>query len=374
MKTIRIKPVIFHDDKRLAMMFEYDDELICRIKQLNSSKWSRSKRYWHIPWHDRVEQEVAMFFEGLATISRIPAHDNVKSRFHTKEIPEEYRNLLIRRRYSNNTIKTYCSLFKEFVNYFKDKELEDISETDIKRYLDYLVKVRKVSYSTQNQVVNAIKFYYEKVLKQERQEYWIDRPRKERRLPMVISEEEVLLILSCTTNIKHNCIIVLLYSAGLRVGELINLKKNDVEFDKNLIFVRKGKGMKDRITILSVHAAEMLKEYLRKYKPRYFMFEGQYGGQYSRTSINSMIRASCRKADITKSVSAHTFRHSFATHLLEQGTDIRYIQTLLGHSSPNTTAIYAHVSTRKLENICSPLDRILSDKEHNNSELITVSI
>ncbi len=372
MKTITIAPVVHRNEKRLKLMFAYDSELAKRIKMLNNCQWSQTLRCWHIPWQDNIESHISTILNGGAKITSqksISDQGLFSNQPKKKQIPAEYRNLLERRRYSASTINTYTHFFTEFINYFSDTEPEEITEEDIKRYLDYKVSKKKVSCSTQNQIVNAIKFYYEKVLGLEKKEYWIDRPIKEAHLPLVITENEVLNILQTTHNLKHKSMIALLYSAGLRVGELLNLRKIDIVFDKKVIFVRQGKGKKDRMTILSYHTEIVLHRYLNKYMPKYWLFEGQSGGKYSRESVNRFIRKWCLRAGIEKPVRSHTFRHSFATHLLEQGTDIRYIQTLLGHSSPKTTAIYTHVSKRSLENIKSPLDRILEDNEVNNNKL-----
>lgn len=372
MKTIIVTKITHRQQKRLALIFDYDKELIRIIRQLDHCKWSKTKQCWHIPWHEQVEQELVIFLKGKAKVSREKTLINSKhpaNQHKPYPVPEEFINLLERRRYSKNTIKTYCSMFKDFINYYKDKSLDQITDEDIKGYLNYLVKVRHVSHSMQNQVVNAIKFYYEKVLQQERREYWIDRPIRQKRLPLTLSENEVLKILQSTLNLKHKCIIALLYSAGLRVGELINLRKVDIDFDKKIIFVRQSKGKKDRMTLLSLNTETVLCRYLEVYKPKYWVFEGQTHGQYSRESVNRFVKKWSKKAGITKFVTSHIFRHSFATHLLEQGTDIRYIQILLGHASPKTTAIYVHVSNKSLRNIKSPLDRILEDKLNNNNEL-----
>ena len=193
--------------------------------------------------------------------------------------------------------------------------------------------------------------------------YQIDRPLRDKVLPDVISEGETLLILNALDNIKHKAIITIIYSAGLRRSELINLRKTDIDFDKRLLFVRGGKGAKDRITVLSEATASIMKIYLKQYKPNYWMFEGPNRTQYSPSSIRTILNKAVAKAGITKRFTPHMLRHSFATHLLEQGVDIRYIQTLLGHESSKATEIYTHVSKKSLAKIRSPLDRILEDNQ-----------
>lgn len=225
-------------------------------------------------------------------------------------------------------------------------------------YLLYLVDERQISTSYQNQAINAIKFYYEKVLKGPRKVFYIERPRKERILPNVLSEPEIKRILQSITNLKHKCLIMTSYSGGLRVGELLNLKPADIDSNRMQIKLRGAKGKKDRVTILSGKLLPLLREYYKLYKPVEWLFEGQMGGQYSERSVQKVLKAACIRAKISKEVSMHTLRHSFATHLLENGTDLRYIQSLLGHSSPKTTQIYTHITTKGMDQIINPLDRL----------------
>jgi len=216
---------------------------------------------------------------------------------------------------------------------------------------------------------NGLKFYYEKVLGLQKQTYWIPRPRKEFKLPVVASEEEVVRIIVASENLKHQCIIAMLYSTGIRRGELIALKKADVDIDRKQVFVRGGKGKKDRTTILSDRMANALLKYYDAYKPRTWVFEGANGGQYSGSSIGKLLQRAVQKAGIDKKITPHVLRHSFATHLMDKGTDTRYIQELLGHKNLNTTAIYAHVSKKDLMLITSPLDRIFENNNLKNKNL-----
>jgi len=233
----------------------------------------------------------------------------------------------------------------------------------------HLIRNEKISYSQQNQRINAIKFYYEHVLGFRKENYLIDRPRKEFHLPKVISEKEIMAILKALSNLKHKTILATIYSAGLRRSELINLRKQDLLLDKNLLFIKGGKGNKDRVTILSKQLKGVLMKYIEEEKPNYWLFEGVNRKQYSATSIRNILNFAVRKANINKKVTPHMLRHSFATHLLEQGTDLRFIQELLGHSSSKTTEIYTHVSNRSLAKIQSPLDVIIDYNYMNNKQL-----
>lgn len=189
------------------------------------------------------------------------------------------------------------------------------------------------------------------------QPYLIDRPREEMYLPEVLSEEEVKAILDATENLKHKAILMTIYSAGLRISEAINLKIKDIDSQRMQIRVDQGKGKKDRYTLLGKKTLEVLRKYFQLYKPRVYIFEGMDGQQYSKSSITQILKASVLKAGIKKRVSVHTLRHSFATHLLEGGVNLRYIQSLLGHGSSKTTEIYTHITTKGFDQIVNPLDK-----------------
>ena len=251
----------------------------------------------------------------------------------------------------------------------RERDVDVLTKEDIQEYILYLKEKRSYSSSSQNQAVNAIKFYYEKVKGQQRETYWIERPRKETKLPKVISEEEVVRMLQGIDNLKHLAIVSLLYSSGLRRSELLNLKKGDINVARKQILVEGGKGKKDRITILSETALEVLKKYVIEYKPTHFLFEGKPGNKYSSTSVAKIVQQAAEKAQTPMKVTPHILRHSFATHLMDQGIETRYIQILLGHESLNTTAIYAHVSTKSLNSISSPLDRLNNHNQLNINNL-----
>jgi site-specific recombinase XerD len=273
-------------------------------------------------------------------------------------VPDSFKEKLSILRYSPNTIKTYCDCFKEFINYHNTKDIDHITQPEIMVYLRYLVEERCISSSYQNQAINAIKFYYEKVLGGQRRVYYIERPRREKTLPTVLSEQEIKSIIQSIVNLKHKTMIMLSYSSGLRVGELLNLKIKDIDSDRMQILVRDGKGKKDRVTLLSVRVLEQLRKYFIDYRPKNYLFEGAAGGSYSERSIQQVLKAAVQKTRINKHVTMHTLRHSFATHLLENGTDLRYIQHLLGHSNPKTTEIYTHITTKGFDQLKSPLDNL----------------
>lgn len=255
------------------------------------------------------------------------------------------------------TVKAYRNAFTQFLLYFEHKNPADITPDEIKQYCLYKIEAAKWSESYQNQVINALKFYYEKVLGQQRQFYEL-RPKRPQQLPQVFSEAEVVALFKSVDNLKHKCILLLIYSAGLRLGELIQMRIDDVNISQRLVFVKAGKGKKDRRTLRSDKMELYLKKYLAEYKPQYWLFEGADGGQYSARSVQAIFRRAVQKAGVNPYATVHTLRHSFATHLLEAGTDLRYIQDLLGHSSSKTTEIYTHISDQARKRLRSPLDNL----------------
>ncbi len=274
----------------------------------------------------------------------------------TNKLPQGYLELLQRKRYSLSTMKTYTNYFLQFREYFKNLDVKSINHNQINAYLLELVIKNKISVSQQNQRINAIKFYYEKVLGRKREYFHISRPRKENKLPTVLTLEELDKIFKLTKNQKHKCILMTIYSGGLRRSELINLKVNDIDSERMLIKLCGAKGKKDRYTLLSKMLLKELRIYYKEYRPGIWLFEGQDGGAYSPTSIERIFRDAVNRANIRKYVTPHSLRHSFATHLLEQGTNLRYIQELLGHSSTKTTQIYTRVASNALMKIRNPLD------------------
>lgn len=273
------------------------------------------------------------------------------------------------RRYSESTFKSYGSYFKLFLASFLDTPPEQITEESIRKYIVKTVDDYEYSNKTQGQMVNAIKFYYEQVLGLEKTTYWLERPKKEKRLPKVISEEDVIRLLGACNNLKHQCIVAMIYSSGLRRSELLNLKLGDVDLERYIVHIRDAKGKKSRHSILSKKLANVLKQYYLEYKPTFWLFEGRNGQKLSAESVTKIIKRAAEKAMLKKDVTPHILRHSFATHLLDKGVDIRYIQELLGHNSVATTEIYTHVSKKDLSMIKSPLDGIFDQDNTSNKHI-----
>jgi site-specific recombinase XerD len=270
---------------------------------------------------------------------------------------EDLRRELVSRKYSYKSIKAYIYFNKDFLN-FSGKRPSDVNDDDIKNYLLHLAENKQSATSTLNQAINALKFYYGSMLKK-KFVYEIKRPRKDKKLPVILSQEEITKILSSVDNIKHKAILMLIYSAGLRVGEVVKLRPEDIDSKRMLIHIKGSKGRKDRYTILSQTALGVLREYWQEYRPKKWLFSGQDKEKHITTrTVEKIFSNACETAKISKPVTVHSLRHSFATHLLESGVGLRYIQEILGHKSSKTTEIYTHVSTKDLGRFTSPLDRL----------------
>jgi integrase/recombinase XerD len=363
--TTIYKPQILLEDGWLKgtrvvwIRFEYNHALIQTLKKLSHAHWDHLKKAWYIPFSFFDLDGFTKHLGHLAMIKIINMRDPLDNKSHktcSKAIPEGYLRLLQQKRYSKSTIKTYLSYFKQFQEYFHNSNLDGISEYQINSYILELLNQYEISTSQQNQRISAIKFYYEKVLGRARGYYKLERPKKERKLPTILTKSEVQLLLGSIKNLKHKCILTTIYSAGLRRSELINLKVVDIDSKRKLIKIRGAKGKKDRYTLLSDKLIEVLRRYYMVYRPYDWLFEGQNRGQYSASSIAKILFKAVKKAGIQKHVTPHVLRHSFATHLLEQGINLRYIQEILGHEDPKTTQIYTHVTKNEISNIKNPLD------------------
>ncbi len=359
MKKITINTGLIEGKERLKLHFPYDREIIELVRKIPGARWEPKEKCWHIATQAGGIEKLNHRFEGKLLFEEDgkPAglYDG-KTLGKLDLVPEEFMKTLVLKNYSPNTIRTYKSMMQEFLVYYRNFDPQKLTDEQIREYLLYLIEHRDISLSYQNQSINAIKFYYEQVLGRPVRTYYIQRPRKEKNLPNVLSEKDVQLILNSTDNVKHKAILSLIYSAGLRRGELINMKIHDIDSKRMYVIIRQGKGRKDRYSILSEKVLELLRRYFNEYKPKEWLFEGQFGGQYGASSIQHIFKDAVTRSKIRKKVTVHTLRHSFATHLLEHGVDIRYIQELLGHQSSKTTEIYTHITQRGLGKIKSPLD------------------
>lgn len=340
------KTIQYKKESRIAVTFEKDPALITRIKQIENYRWNPKLKFWHVP--DTIENRTR--FKILQIEESSPSEEG------TEQL-KQFIQWLRSKRYSDNTVKTYSEALKSFLTFFREKEISEIRNEDVITYNNQYILKNNFSSSYQNQIVSAIKLYFSSIREKKIDIAKIHRPRREKLLPNVLSKEEIKAILEAHSNIKHRTMLSLIYSCGLRRSELLHLKPADIDSKRNIVIIRQSKGKKDRITPLSQKILLLLREYYSIYKPSIFLFEGsKKGSRYSEHSLQNVLKQALEKSKITKPVTLHWLRHSYATHLLESGTDLRYIQELLGHSSSRTTEIYTHVSTKSLQQIKSPFD------------------
>lgn len=371
-RSVTLKHLLIKEKRYIGLQFNTDKVIHALVKQLPDVKWSNSFNMAYISNTRENLNQIFKIFNGVVWVNCNYFFDKsyVKKTnepiditwFRKRQLPTNYRacptsylDKLELRKYANNTVKTYVTSFETFINYYISKDLVAINESDVRKYILKLVQEDR-SNSYINSAINSIKFYFESVLGMPNRFYQIERPRKEKKLPKVLSKEDVLSVIANTNNLKHKCIVSLLYSSGIRRNELVNLKISDIDSKRMLIRIEAAKGNKDRYTLLSNSLLEDLRKYYKQYKPEKYIVEGMYGKQYSAQSIGKIVGNAAKKAGIKISVTPHMLRHSFATHLLEAGVDLRQIQVLLGHSSSKTTEIYTHVATTTFKKIKNPLD------------------
>ncbi len=355
----------------VKVVFAFNQPIINKLKETTNARWSATQNCWYIA---REEFKLNIFFEnfrgiayvdysGLKTNTDPTVNKTAKPVIEKGPIPANYLEKMVQKRYGENTVKTYSHCISQFTGNFKEREIDELTKEEINEYILHLIKTRNISPSYQNQMINSIKFYYEYVLGRKKEYYYIDRPRKGNKLPEVLSKPEIERMIKTTKNIKHKSLISVMYSCGLRRSEAINLKPVDIESKRMLLKIRDGKGKKDRYVPLSAGVLKLVRRYYKEKKPENWLFPGENGKQYSETSVLNIVKAAARKAGITRRVYPHILRHSFATHHLEQGTDLRYIQIWLGHASTKTTEIYTHVSQNDYNKFKNPIDDINLDDD-----------
>lgn len=273
---------------------------------------------------------------------------------------QEFEKKLFLQRYSPNSVLNYKSVVKSFLKLAEKKfsHPNEMDEDVIEKYVYWKVNKHKISSSHQRLIVASLEKFYKSLYARELDIKHLYPSRKSSTLPNYLTMDEVKKMIASTQNSKHRCIIKILYGGGLRLSELLNLMLEDINSENMLILIRKAKGNKDRLVMLSQNLLEDLRIYYKEYKPKVYLFEGQKNGMYSEKSVQNVVKTAAQRAGIRKKVTPHTLRHSFATHLLESGTDIRYIQQLLGHKSIKTTEIYTHITDISKSSIKSPLDKL----------------
>jgi len=326
-----------------------------RVRALPGRRWDAGRKCWVIPDPVEALKRLRRAFPAALVV------ETAEGRPQESDSLERVRRALVLRGYSARTRKVYLGHLRRFFEWASHSvgDLPTDSLLLVENYLLHLVRERRVSRSYHRQAVSALRFLFETVLGNPSLALSIPRPKKEERLPSVLSADEVAELLARTRNLKHRALVMLLYSSGLRVGEVVRLRAEDLDTDRRLLRVRSGKGGKDRYTLLARRAVDAVAVYSRAYPTGPWLFPGGRPGRHLSTrSVQRVVERSARAAGISKNVSPHTLRHSFATHLLEAGTNLRIIQELLGHQSSRTTEIYTHVARSTFEALRSPLDNL----------------
>ena len=359
MNKIKLSLLQHKGANQIKIDFNYDFKTKEYIKNFPLVKWSATHKTFYLPFSKENTNNFYIYLKKKGfeiNFSKLVAkvnEDNLSN--ETKDKIIEFTKWLYQMRYSESTIKTYTSMIKLFFRN-NNKKVDEITKKDVESFNNEYVLKKGYSYVYQNQLVNALKLFYKYNTKSILDLEELDRPKKSKKLPEVLSIDEVKLILSSIKNIKHKTLLSLLYSCGLRIGEALNTKINAIDLNRKLLHIKSGKGRKDRFVPISPTMVSLLKNYITLYKPKEFLFEGQNNPYYSSVSARKVLNKAKSICRIQKEITLHTLRHSYATHLLENGTDIRFIQELLGHNNPKTTMIYTHVSTTSLEKIKNPFD------------------
>jgi integrase/recombinase XerD len=366
MKTIFVKSGIWKKQGLVLLEFEFDQELKELVKTLPGAVWNGRRRAWIIPYQDKVLEQLLALFKGKAWLDYTSFQqiqpEQLPARFpdlspNLEQDIQKFIEWMQNRRYSESTVKTYSQSLSLFFRFMENKNPEEITIEDLEKFHQNYILRRKYSVAFQSQVINAVKLYFSTKLKRKLEPTQVERPKKPKILPHVLSKEEVKAILQAHKNIKHRTMLSLIYACGLRRSELLNLKLADVDSKRGLLRINQAKGAKDRLVPISEKTVEMLREYYKTEKPKMYLFEGEKPSHpYSEGSLQKVLKSAIQKAKIKKPVTLHWLRHSYATHLLESGTDLRYIQELLGHNSSKTTEIYTHVSQKSLQKVRSPFD------------------
>ena len=383
MQTICLKPLYHKNKEVISICFTNNTGLNNALKKVKNIKWSATNTCWYIPCQkenylllvkaltNKAVLDTSELKNYLQQRKTVIPYQQEKMRPHTAKMIlqysisidnlaalDAYKKLLVLKGYSIHTIRNYCNAFHHLLRLLGTKNVSDLKKQHIMSYLLWLIENEGYSEAHLHTTINAIKFYFEKVLNRSEEFYDLPRPKKPFKLPEILAEEEIIMIIKNIENIKHRVMIMTAYSAGLRVSEIINLKINDIDSKRMMMHIKAGKGKKDRLVPLSKKLLEALREYYKIYKPKQYLFEGQYGGMYSTRSAQLILQHAKAKAGIRKKGSIHSLRHSYATHLMEAGTDIRIIQDLLGHNSIKTTMRYMHVSKKEIGKVQSPLDKL----------------
>lgn len=363
---IFVFPVEVRGTKHIGLRTErFDPDCNGLIKKIGRSYWSPKDKCWCVPYDKTTWQDCSRLLASHEIIrdGSVPEETERKEVVLSSALQAEfdkYYTQLYVQRYSLNTIKSYCNCFRYFLGACQTKSPQDWTLDDFKVWLRRGLERYKWSESYQRSIINALKFYYERIRKEPKL-FWEISPRKAQKLPGTLSVEEVARLINSNTNIKHKAILSMIYACGLRVSEVVHLRKADVDWNQSRLFVKAGKGKKDRYVFLPESLKRILERYQKVYPAQYWYFEGQEGGQYSVRSIQAVFHHSVERSGVEAYATVHTLRHSYATHSLEDGVDLRTIQVALGHNSSKTTEIYTHLTDTNKFRRRSPLDNLEID-------------
>ncbi|MFC0878627.1 site-specific tyrosine recombinase/integron integrase [Saccharicrinis sp. FJH2] len=352
-------------DRVIYIKFFYNEDVIEKLKHIKGIWYHPGAKIWSVPDNeDSLEALRLIFPENNFSVTErttdnpLSAIKQYKTKPENDLVPRHYTDQLMLQNKSRRTIEIYQSFINQFLNHFHDTEPDKISIENIREYILDHRQYKGYSVSYQNQMVSALKSFYKIMYHRNVMDADIPRPKKGRQLPKVISKEEVERLIGATNNAKHRLILLLLYGCGLRLNELLMLKVSDINMNNNTLWVRKGKGSKDRRLPIPRSIKEMLEQYIKSYLPQHLLLDGYNGESYAPSSVQNIVKRCAKRAGINKRITPHVLRHCYATHMLEKGVDLRYIQELLGHKSSKTTEIYTYVSNRKLGELGNPLDDI----------------
>lgn len=360
MKTILVERTLHRNKKRVKLIFSFDVEIMSIIDTIEGVAWSSTMSCWHIPYKETYLNDLKNLFKDEVQIVdrshkiRLSLHNNLGDEH--KQALGRFKIYLRNRRYSDSTVKNYEKRIRDFLEFYHDKEIDLITNEDIQYYNYERMIKKRVSYTLQNLFVTSLRLFLKTVSESKIDIEKVERAKTSRKLPEVFSKKEIEKILNNTQNLKHKTILLITYGCGLRRSEVGKLQIQDVNSDRKLMLVRNAKGRKDRFVPLSEKLVEALRVYYKSYKPQKYLFETKPGRPYPAETAYKVFKNALRKSGNKKDVGIHTLRHSYATHLLENGTDLRYIQEILGHKSSKTTEIYTHVSKQNISNIISPAD------------------
>lgn len=369
MKDLSFEPIIHKGEARIKVCFQHNADWNSRMKKVPGAKWSASMKCWHIPDTDINRAKCQLPLSPHAKTA-LPAREKMPPSKKISKINQQHLNTFIQllqlKAYSQSTIKTYRNEFSVFLQTIGKTDAASLTPQRIKDYLQYCFNQLKLSEHTIHSRINALKFFYEQVQKGEKFYWEIPRPKKPLQLPKLLNENELKNLFNALKNKKHKAMLFTAYSAGLRVSEIVNLRIADVDSERMQLFIARAKGKKDRYVNLSPVLLDILRNYISQYKPapRFYLFESETTFKaYPTRTVQQIFNNAKQKAGIKKDVGVHSLRHSFATHLLDKGTDIRFIKDLLGHFDIRTTERYLHVSKQQLVNIISPLDDLMNKEE-----------